>query len=70
MQFGADITDRRCARCYQQLVAPLIYRDGELYHQKCFDEGARQLANAQRLAQGLAPVPPPSDRLSVYADYT
>jgi hypothetical protein len=41
-----------------------------LYHQKCFDEGARQFANAQRLAQALAPVPPPSDRVSINMDYT
>jgi|RhiMethySRZTD1v2_1073278.scaffolds.fasta_scaffold1657278_1 hypothetical protein len=57
MEWRDDLDDRKCARCYQALTPPAVYRDGEWYHACCFTDGARQLRNATRLAQALNKTP-------------
>ena len=52
-----NLDDRKCAHCYQALTPPVVYRDGEWYHARCFTDGARQLRNATRLAQALDETP-------------
>lgn len=57
MQFGDNVQDKRCARCHQPLTIPMLYRDGLWFHTRCFSDGARQLSNAMRLAEGFISVP-------------
>jgi hypothetical protein len=54
MKYGDDLTDQRCARCHQPCTLPMVYRDGLWFHDKCFNDGARQLRNAMRLVKALA----------------
>ena len=55
MQFATRIEDNHCARCYQPLTFPLVYRADGLYHTHCWQEGEHLLANAERLARALNP---------------
>ena len=50
MQLGTELHSHLCARCHQKLVSPAVYRDQTWYHASCWQDGARQLANATRLA--------------------
>jgi hypothetical protein len=50
MQLGTELQNRHCARCHQTLTIPAVYRDHAWYHASCWQDGARQLANATRLA--------------------
>jgi|RhiMetStandDraft_4_1073278.scaffolds.fasta_scaffold38956_3 recombinational DNA repair protein (RecF pathway) len=47
--------DKHCARCGQTLTTSLLFRDGLFWHESCWHEGARLLANAERLARALTP---------------
>ena len=53
MQLGFKLEDHHCARCHNSLVPPVVYQDGLWMHLKCLQEGARQLANAMRLADSF-----------------
>ena len=55
MQFATRIEDNHCARCYQPLTFPLVYRADGLYHTHCWQEGEHLLANAERIARALNP---------------
>lgn len=58
MQFGDDISQKKCARCYQKLdTTSILYRDGMWWHQKCYHEGSRMLANAERISNVLSTPP-------------
>jgi hypothetical protein len=50
MQLGTALKDHKCARCYELLSIPAVYRDHQWYHQRCFNDGAQQLVNVTRLA--------------------
>ena len=61
MQLGTEHQNHHCARCYQKLTTPAVYRDHVWYHTACWQDGAQQLTNAARLAtaykfQGHLPV--------------
>jgi len=58
MKFGDEGQDKRCARCHQPLVIPMIYRDNLWFHARCFSDGARQLSNAMWLAERFISAPP------------
>jgi len=58
VEWRDDLINRKCARCYQALTPPVVYRDGEWYHARCFTDGVRQLRHATRLAQVPAETPP------------
>ena len=53
MQLGTELKDHYCARCYERISPPFVYQDGLWLHLRCFQEGARQLANAMRLANSF-----------------
>jgi hypothetical protein len=55
MQDGTDAHDIRCARCGKLLTTAMIFRDGLYWHASCWHEGARLLANAERIARSLNP---------------
>jgi hypothetical protein len=55
MQYGTDAHDIRCARCGKLLTTAMIFRDGLYWHESCWHEGARLLANAERIARSLNP---------------
>ena len=55
MHDGAATQDTHCARCGQTLTTSLLFRDGLFWHASCWHEGARLLANAERLARALTP---------------
>jgi hypothetical protein len=50
MQLGIELQSHHCPRCHQKLTIPAVYRDHAWYHTSCWQDGARQLANATRLA--------------------
>jgi hypothetical protein len=50
MQLGTALENHTCARCYDRLTVPAVYRDNAWWHAQCHQEGSRQLANATRLA--------------------
>ena len=50
MQLGTELHSHNCAHCHQKLISPAVYRDHAWYHPSCWQDGARQLANATRLA--------------------
>lgn len=54
MQHG-DPGEKHCAQCGQVLGTNMTYQDGLLWHPACVQEGAQQLANAERIAQSLHP---------------
>ena len=45
-----------CARCYAPLTLPITYRDNLWFHEKCYNEGARLLANATRISNALSTI--------------
>jgi len=56
MQYGTDVHamhDIHCARCGKPLSTSLIFRDDLYWHESCWHEGARLLANAERIARSL-----------------
>jgi hypothetical protein len=53
MQFGNIFSSLKCSRCMDFIAMPASYRDGEWYHQRCLDQGFRQLANAKRIVHNL-----------------
>jgi hypothetical protein len=59
MKYGDDVQDKCCARCHQPLVMPMVYRDSLWFHARCFNNGARQLRNAMRLAEESKSAIPP-----------
>jgi hypothetical protein len=56
MSFGTPLSQQKCARCGKEVTAPLIYRDALFWHEQCWQEGARLLANAERIARAVTPV--------------
>jgi hypothetical protein len=55
MQDGSATHETHCARCGKTLTTSIIFRDGLFWHASCWHEGARLLANAERLARALSP---------------
>ena len=55
MQDGLEAHDKHCARCGKTLTTSMVYRDGLFWHESCYNEGARLMANAERLARALNP---------------
>ena len=55
MQYGVQAHEIHCARCEKLLSTSLIFRDGLYWHEKCWQEGSRLLANAERIARALNP---------------
>jgi hypothetical protein len=55
MPDGTDAYDLHCARCGKLLTSALLFRDGLYWHESCWQEGSRLLANAERIARALAP---------------
>jgi hypothetical protein len=55
MQDGTDAHEIHCARCAKPLSTSLIFRDGLYWHEACWQEGSRLLANAERIARSLIP---------------
>jgi hypothetical protein len=55
MSLGTDLSDQKCARCGKKVTPPMIYRDGFFWHEQCWQEGARLLANAERIARAVNP---------------
>ena len=67
MKYGDDLTDQRCARCHQPFTLPMVYRDGFWFHAQCFNDGARQLRHATRLAKALeAPSTSPENHVESF----
>ncbi len=50
MQFGEDVTGRKCPRCSGELKGELVFRFGSFYHKLCWEEGENQLSMAQARA--------------------
>jgi hypothetical protein len=55
MSLGTDLSQHKCARCGKTLTPPLLYREGFFWHEQCWQEGARLLANAERIARAVNP---------------
>jgi hypothetical protein len=55
MQDSPAAHEIHCARCAKPLSTALIFRDGLYWHEACWQEGARLLANAERIARSLIP---------------
>jgi hypothetical protein len=55
MQYGSETHEKHCARCGKTLTTSMIFRDGLFWHESCWHEGSRLLANAGRLARSLSP---------------
>ena len=53
MHLGSELPQQHCARCKGQLTVPLVFRDGEWYHKTCWEKGAHQLADAQKMAETI-----------------
>jgi hypothetical protein len=51
MQLGNEFGQQHCARCNSILTIPAHFQDGEWYHQKCWHQGAHQLADATRVSE-------------------
>ena len=50
MQLGPELTQQHCARCKGKLTVPTVFRDGEWYHRNCWNHGAHQLADANKIS--------------------
>jgi len=55
MPYSTDVHAIHCARCGQTPTTAMILRDGLYWHASCWHEGARLLANAERIARSLTP---------------
>jgi hypothetical protein len=55
MHLRHELKHSHCARCYESLTLPALFRDGAWYHAHCYYLGTQQLANATRLANALQP---------------
>jgi hypothetical protein len=55
VQYGSETHEKHCARCGKTLTTSMIFRDGLFWHESCWHEGSRLLANAERLARALSP---------------
>jgi hypothetical protein len=53
MQLGNELDQQTCARCNSKLTVPAVFRDREWYHRKCFEKGARQLADATHVSDAV-----------------
>jgi len=51
MPLEFPLEDHHCARRHERLVPPVVYQDDLWLHLHCLQDGARQLANAMRLAE-------------------
>ena len=56
MHLGHELKDAHCARCYERLTPPALFRDGGWYHARCSYHGTQQLANATRISNALHPL--------------
>jgi hypothetical protein len=51
MPLELKLEDHHCARCHERVVPPVVYQDGLWLHLHCLQDGARQRADAMRLAE-------------------
>ena len=56
MHLGHELKDAHCARCYERLTPPALFRDDSWYHARCYSHGTQQLANATRISNALHPL--------------
>jgi hypothetical protein len=53
MRLGTELTQQVCSRCKSKLSIPVVFRDGEWWHQKCYKETPRLLVNTVRFSNAL-----------------
>lgn len=48
MQYGSDISGKKCPGCPEPLTGELVYREGAYYHKKCWEKAeAESVRKAQ-----------------------
>jgi hypothetical protein len=50
MEQANNFTKKRCARCHELISGRARFEDKFWWHEKCYQNGARELANAMRIA--------------------
>ena len=53
MQLDTELAQRDCPRCKHPLSVPAVFRDGAWWHRTCYNEGARQLAEATKVSAAV-----------------
>jgi hypothetical protein len=53
MHLDTELAQHHCARCKSKLTVPAVFRDGEWYHRTCWERGAHQLADANKIADAI-----------------
>jgi hypothetical protein len=57
MQLGTELLQQVCARCQKKLTVPAVYRDNDWLHRTCWEQGARQFAEAMKISAQVRTMP-------------